>query len=102
MKKTLSLLVLMLTAIAPLMADKMQPSSTLPNAGKPEHVYIITSGNGVTSNALTSPTQTEANYGQFAFYPHIAKTIEVNSLVPNAFENKNKSITFGDTSYCWP
>ena len=69
MKKTLSLLVLMLTAIAPLMADKMQPSSTLPNAGKPEHVYIITSGNGVTSNALTSPTQTEANYGQFAFYP---------------------------------
>ena len=69
MKKILSLLVLMITAIAPLMADKMQPSSTMPEAGKPEHVYIITSGNGVTSNALTSPTQTETNYGQFAFYP---------------------------------
>lgn len=42
---------------------------TLPDAGKPEHVYTMTSGNGVTSNGLTAPTQTEANYGQFAFYP---------------------------------
>ena len=67
MKKLFTLLFAMV-GIAPLMADKITPSVTLPEAGKPEHVYTMTSGNGVTSNALTAPTQTEANYGQFAFY----------------------------------
>ena len=67
MKKLFALLFAMV-GIAPLMADKITPSVTLPEAGKPEHVYTMTSGNGVTSNALTAPTQTEANYGQFAFY----------------------------------
>ena len=68
MKKVLSFLVVMASAITPLLADKMQPSTTLPDAGKPEHVYTMTSGNGLVSNALTAPTQTEASYGQFAFY----------------------------------
>ena len=68
MKKILTLLVVMVSAIAPSMAEKMQPSVTLPENGRPEHVYNMTSGNGVTSNALTAPTQTAANYGQFAFY----------------------------------
>ena len=49
--------------------SKVQPSVTMPDAGKPEHVYTMTSGNGLTSNALTAPTATESNYGQFAFYP---------------------------------
>ena len=48
--------------------SKMQPSVTMPDAGNPEHVYTMTSGNGVTSNALTAPTQSEDKYGQFAFY----------------------------------
>ena len=59
---------LAVAGVTPLMADKIEASVTLPDAGKPEHVYVMTSGNGVTSNALTAPTQTEANYGQFAFY----------------------------------
>ena len=67
MKKLFTLL-LAVAGVVPLMADKIEASVTLPDAGKPEHVYVMTSGNGVTSNALTAPTQTEANYGQFAFY----------------------------------
>ena len=49
-------------------AEKMQPSTTLPDKGSPEHVYTMMNGNGVYANALTAPTQTPANYGQFAFY----------------------------------
>ena len=49
--------------------SKVQPSVTMPDAGKPEHVYTMTSGNGLTANALTAPTETVSNYGQFAFYP---------------------------------
>ena len=49
-------------------ADKIQPSTTLPDQGKPEHVYTMKNGNNVYANGLTAPTQTEANYGQFAFY----------------------------------
>lgn len=55
--------------VAQVQAAKVEPSTTMPDKGKPEHVYTMTSGNGVTSNGLTAPTQTEANYGQFAFYP---------------------------------
>ena len=51
-----------------LMADKIKSSETMPDAGKPEHVYTMANGNGVYSNALTAPTQTAENYGQFAFY----------------------------------
>ena len=50
------------------MADKIEVSTTLPSAGKPEHVYLMMSGNNVYSNALTAPTQTAENYGLFAFY----------------------------------
>ncbi|MBQ1177513.1 MAG: hypothetical protein IIX50_00485, partial [Bacteroidaceae bacterium] len=49
-------------------AEKMQPSTTLPDQGRPEHVYTMMNGNNVYVNGLTAPTQTEANYGQFAFY----------------------------------
>ena len=50
------------------MADKMQPSTTIPDAGKPEYVYTMMNGNNMYANALTAPTQTAENYGQFAFY----------------------------------
>ena len=68
MKKIFVFLMTLVGATAQLMADKIQPSVTWPDAGKPEHVYNMTSGNGLISNALTAPTQTAANYGQFAFY----------------------------------
>ena len=68
MKKIFTLLVVMASAIAPIMAEKMQPSTTLPDQGRPEHVYNMTSGNGLTSNALTAPTASADKYGQFAFY----------------------------------
>ncbi len=49
--------------------SKLEPSVTWPEQGKPEHVYTMTSGNNLVSNALTAPTQDAAKYGQFAFYP---------------------------------
>ena len=67
MKKLLSFL-LAIVGVAPLMADKIESSATLPNAGKPEHVYTMMNGNNVYVSGLTAPTQNAANYGQFAFY----------------------------------
>ena len=66
LKNTLPLLLLLLSPMA--WADKVQPSTTLPEAGRPEHVYTMKNGNDVHSNALTAPTQTAENYGLFAFY----------------------------------
>lgn len=68
MKKLIASLLLMVSAIAPLMADKIAASVTIPGEGKPEHVYTMMNGNNVYSNALTAPTQTAENYGLFAFY----------------------------------
>ena len=65
-KNMLCLLMALLCHVA--WAEKMQPSTTLPDKGSPEHVYTMMNGNGVYANALTAPTQTPANYGQFAFY----------------------------------
>ena len=66
LKHTLPLLLLLLSPMA--WADKVQPSATMPDGGKPEHVYTMMNGNNVYSNALTAPTQTAENYGLFAFY----------------------------------
>ena len=66
LKHTLPLLLLLLSPMA--WADKVQPSATMPDGGKPEHVYTMKNGNDVHSNALTAPTQTAENYGLFAFY----------------------------------
>lgn len=66
LKHTLPLLLLLLSPMA--WADKVQPSATMPDGGKPEHVYTMKNGNDVYSNALTAPTQTAENYGLFAFY----------------------------------
>ena len=67
MKRLFTFLFLMV-GIAPLFAEKMQPSLTLPDAGKPEHVYVMMNGNNVYASSLTAPTQNGANYGLFAFY----------------------------------
>ncbi len=66
LKNTLPLLLLLLSPMA--WADKVQPSATMPDGGRPEHVYTMMNGNNVYSNALTAPTQTAENYGLFAFY----------------------------------
>ena len=66
LKHTLPLLLLLLSPMA--WADKVQPSATMPDGGKPEHVYTMMNGNNVYANALTAPTQTAENYGLFAFY----------------------------------
>ncbi|MBQ4083670.1 MAG: Ig-like domain-containing protein [Bacteroidaceae bacterium] len=49
-------------------AGNVQLSVTMPDVGKPEHVYTVMNGNNVYVNALTAPTQTAENYGLFAFY----------------------------------
>ncbi len=68
MKKFLSLFLLSACAVTQSVADRIEASATLPDKGKPEHVYTMANGNGVFSNATTAPTQTEENYGTFAFY----------------------------------
>ncbi len=68
MKKIFTLVLGVFCAVSQIMADKIEVSTTLPTAGKPEHVYTMVNGNGVYSNSLTAPTQTAENYGLFAFY----------------------------------
>ena len=68
MKKIFTLIAAMICASTQMMADKIVASTVLPDAGKPEHVYTMMNGNSVYANATTAPTQTEANYGLFAFY----------------------------------
>ena len=47
MKRIMTFWVVVASAMAPIMADKVQPSLTLPDAGKPEHVYTMMNGNNV-------------------------------------------------------
>ncbi len=68
MKKFFTLIAALFCATSQMMADKVVASTVLPADGKPEHVYTLKNGNGVFSNATTAPTQTEANFGLFAFY----------------------------------
>ena len=68
MKKLFTLLALATTAWTSIQADRVEASLTLPSEGTPEHLYTMVTGNGHYANSLTAPTQTTANYGQFAFY----------------------------------
>ena len=61
-------MVLMVAAVLQLSAAQLVASTTLPDDGRPEHLYTMVSGNGYYANALTAPTQTAENYGLFAFY----------------------------------
>lgn len=58
-----SVLLLALNAVA-----GIEVSQTLPGSGTPEHRYTMMNANNYYCNATTSPTQTKANYAQFAFY----------------------------------
>ena len=66
LRSTLCLLLTLLCNVA--WAEKIQPSTTLPDKGKPEHVYTMKNGNNKYANGETAPTDSEAEYGQFAFY----------------------------------
>ena len=69
LRKTLLLLAFVLTTAVPqAFADVVQGSTTPPNKGIPEYLYQMTSGNGFICGKTTAPTQTEKNYGLFAFY----------------------------------
>ena len=68
MKKIFALLIAIFCVSTQIFADTVQGSTTTPDKGRPEHVYTMTNGSNIVSNSLTAPTQSEANYGQFAFY----------------------------------
>ena len=68
MKKLLSLMALLLCLSGQAQADKVAVSTTLPDAGTPEHLYTMVNGSGYYANANTAPTQTADNYAKFAFY----------------------------------
>ena len=59
---------LMAMAMQQMYADTVQPSTKQPGKGTPEHIYTMVSGNNYFANGITAPTQTESNYGKFAFY----------------------------------
>ena len=83
--------------VAQVQAAKVEPSTTMPDKGKPEHVYTMTSGNGVTSNGLTAPTQTEANYGQFAFYSAGMENVYyIYSRTANKWLSYTKAASYND------
>ena len=73
MKRLFTLLALVLGFVS-LTSAQVQPSTVQPGEGRPDHLYTMVSGNGYYVNALTAPTQTEENYGLFAFYAVPGKT----------------------------
>ena len=73
MKRLFTLLALVLGFVS-LTSAQVQPSTVQPSEGRPDHLYTMVSGGGYYVNALTAPTQTEENYGLFAFYEVPGKT----------------------------
>ena len=68
MKKIFTLMAAFLCLMTQAWADKVVGSTTLPENGRPEHIYTMRNGNSLYCGKTTAPTETEANYGQFAFY----------------------------------
>ena len=68
MKKILFLFVAALCLSTQVYADKVTASTTLPQNGKPEHVYTMVSGNGAYVSPTTTPVEGDAANGLFAFY----------------------------------
>ena len=68
MKKILSLFLAALCLSTQAYADKVTASVTLPQNGKPEHVYTMANGNGIFATATTSPVLGDEEKGLFAFY----------------------------------
>ena len=68
MKKFFSFLLAALCLSTQAYADKVTASTTLPQNGKPEHVYTMVSGNGAYVSPTTTPVEGDAENGLFAFY----------------------------------
>ena len=68
MKKFISLALAALCLSTQAYADKVTASTTLPENGKPEHVYTMVSGNGAYVSPTTTPVEGDADNGLFAFY----------------------------------
>ena len=68
MKKFFSLLLVAVCVSTHAYADKVTASTTLPQNGKPEHVYTMVSGNGAYVSPTTAPVEGDAANGLFAFY----------------------------------
>ena len=66
MKKLFSFLLATLCLSTQVYAEKVTASQTLPQNGKPEHVYKVVSGNNVYLGPETAPATDEI--GLFAFY----------------------------------
>ena len=68
MKKFFSIVLAALCLATQAYADKVTASQTLPQDGKPEHVYTMVSGNGAYVSPTTTPVEGDAANGLFAFY----------------------------------
>ena len=65
MKKFTIFFTLLVAMATTAIADDIQVSTSTNN---PEHRYTMKNGNNLFANSNTAPTQTEANYGHFAFF----------------------------------
>ena len=71
MKKNLLMLALLLPAMAGwAQTDVIKASASV---DKPENLFTMKNGNGLTMTSFTSPTETEGNAGKFAFYAEDGK-----------------------------
>ena len=68
MKKFFTLMAAFLCLMSQAWADKVVGSTTLPENGRPEHLYTMRNANGLICGKNTSPTSTEDNYAQLAYY----------------------------------
>ena len=71
MKKNLLMLALLLPAMAGWAQTDAIKAST--SVDKPESMFTMRNGNGLTMTSYTSPTETEENAGKFAFYAEDGK-----------------------------
>ena len=105
LKSTLCLLMALVCNVV--WAEKIQPSTTLPDQGRPDHVYTMKNGNDKYANGETAPADSEAEYGQFAFYAsgvegayyiysHTAKKWLTYTKAAS-YDNKKNFVSLSDT-----
>lgn len=68
MKRIFAFMLAMICIATQMYADKVSGSQTLPDDGRPEHLYTMKNANNVYVGKTTAPTQSEDNYARLAFY----------------------------------
>ena len=68
MRKFFSFMLFFVYATTYMMAGNVVGSTTLPENGRPEHVYTMKNANNLYVSKTTAPTQKESNYAKVAFY----------------------------------